>query len=310
MLSRLHERSQQLSSSAPPIHFYSSSGGNAGLAAATAAATLSLPCTVVVPLSTPALMINKIRGAGATDVIQTGVSWQEADDYLRDQLLGKDQSGIYVPPFDHEDIWEGVKSALVEIAAEWGTARKPPKALVCSVGGGGLLCGVARGLDAVGWGYAEYQPSSGIDALHSTVKTPTTIIAVETRGCHSLALSLEHNSHIALDEITSAAKTLGAKKVAKRAYDIGKQDRTKNVVLSDQQAARGCIVLADEERILAELSCGVSYAVCLDRKILEASIGEKVEPDDEVIVMICGGSNINTDLMAEMKRSYAGQAED
>ena len=255
-------------------------------------------------------MIDKIRGVGATDVIQTGASWQEADDYLRNQLLGKDQSGVYVPPFDHEDIWEGAKSALVEIAAEWGPARKPPKAFVCSVGGGGLLSGVARGLDAVGWGYSEHQSPKETNASHSKGVAPTTIVAVETQGCHSLALSLEHSAHIALDEITSAAKTLGAKKVAKRAFEIGQQNRTTSIVLSDAQAARGCIVLADEERILAELSCGVSYAVCLDRKILETSIGEKLQPDDEIIVMICGGSNINTDLMADMKRSYTGQAED
>lgn len=42
-------------------HFYCSSGGNAGLAAATSAAVLSRPCTIVVPMSTSQYMIDKIR---------------------------------------------------------------------------------------------------------------------------------------------------------------------------------------------------------------------------------------------------------
>lgn len=43
------------------VHFYCSSGGNAGLACATAAATLGQACTIVVPTLTSAYMIDKIR---------------------------------------------------------------------------------------------------------------------------------------------------------------------------------------------------------------------------------------------------------
>ncbi len=44
-------------------------------------------------------------------------------------------------------IWEGNASLVDELAA---TGRKPG-AIVLSVGGGGLLCGVQRGLVRNGW---------------------------------------------------------------------------------------------------------------------------------------------------------------
>ena len=44
----------------------SSSGGNAGLAAAYCAQELGLPITVVVPLTTPDFIVQKIKDEGAT----------------------------------------------------------------------------------------------------------------------------------------------------------------------------------------------------------------------------------------------------
>lgn len=101
-------RSRPPSSSPKPIRFYSSSGGNAGLAAVTAARSLGCECTVVVPETTTQLMINKIRAAGG-EVLQHGESWGEADEYLRAlmDMEGDVEEGVYCPPFDHEDIWEG-----------------------------------------------------------------------------------------------------------------------------------------------------------------------------------------------------------
>lgn len=94
---------QSVNSAPPdtPLHFYSSSGGNAGLACVAAASTLGYPSSVVVPLSTKPFMIDKLREAGATEVIQTGQTWFEADKYLRGEILARDPNGIYVPPFDH-----------------------------------------------------------------------------------------------------------------------------------------------------------------------------------------------------------------
>lgn len=122
-----------------------SSGGNAGLAVATVAERLNLPATIFVPLTTLPLMITKIRARGAT-VIVGGANWNEADVEAR-KLVTSDADGrtLYVPPFDHELIFEGNSTIVDELVDEFGVDAMPD-VIVCSVGGGGLLRGIQLGL--------------------------------------------------------------------------------------------------------------------------------------------------------------------
>lgn len=80
-------------------------------------------------------MIAKIRTAGASRVIQHGGSWAEADEFLREEVLANDPHGVYVPPFDHDDVRSGASTIVEEL-------EERPDAIVCSVGGGGLFSGI------------------------------------------------------------------------------------------------------------------------------------------------------------------------
>ncbi|KAI9652075.1 MAG: hypothetical protein M1831_007208 [Alyxoria varia] len=292
------------------LHFYSPSGGNAGLAAVCAAVALEYPCTVVVPLTTKAIFVDKLKSAGAHDVIQIGESWKETDAHLRNQILPTDPGGIYVPPFDHEDIWDGNATMIDEILEDWfdylGDAhdRPSPAAIIGSVGGGGLFCGVAQGL----FQYPLWAK-----------KVP--IVAVETKGADSLAASLHAGEHVTLDAITSQATTLGAKQVCKQAYDIaarqtedgfGGKGLVKSVVLEDAEAAMACWRLADDFKVLVELSCGVSVAMAyLDGgKRLEAALDRKLNAEDEVIIVLCGGSGVSLDQISQWKQQFGWMFDD
>ena len=59
----------------------------------------------MVPETTGELIRNKIIAAGG-NVLVHGRALPDADDYVR-ALVSKDPALVYVPPFDHEDIWEG-----------------------------------------------------------------------------------------------------------------------------------------------------------------------------------------------------------
>lgn len=267
-------------------HFYSSSGGNAGLAAVTAAVSLGRPATVIVPLTTPAFMIAKILTAGATQVLQRGVSWQEADTYLRDELLTKDPvNGVYVPPFDHPEIWAGNSTMIDEIEDQLPGGGRPD-AVIGSVGGGGLFCGIMHGLVKKNWA--------------DTVS----VLAMETQGAESLAKSLEKGSLITLPTITSIAKSLGATRVASEAFCLARDfPRVKSIVLTDAEAAMGCWRLADDERLLVEPACGVSVATCYDGR-LNSSLVPGLNKDSKVVVVICGGSNVSLEMLVEWKARY------
>ena len=268
------------------LMIYSSSGGNAGLAAVTAAHALGCPCTVVVPESTTELMIRKIKAAGGR-VIQFGESWAEADIYLRELMVSEAESGaegvvkgVYCPPFDHPDIWQGNSTIVDEIIAQLPNDAGIPAALVASVGGGGLLVGIQHGLER-----------------HSMGRIP--VLAVETRGADSLAFSLLHPEAPVLPRISSIATSLGARRVAAECQRIVAREGSniKSVVLEDWQGAQACIRFAEEERCVVEVACGISLAACYFGGVLEKALARKVEKTDTVVVVVCGGSNISLGLL-------------
>ena len=266
----------------PNAHFYSSSGGNAGLACVYAARSLGRPASVVVPLSTKPLMITKLHAAGATEVIQMGQSWAEADAYLREELLVKDPTGVYVPPFDHPEIWAGHSTVIDEIYTQ--LEGKAPDAIICSCGGGGLFNGVMEGLDRAAW-------------------SSVPVLVMETAGAESLYASVQAGELVTLPGITSQATSLGARRVSAKSFEYAQRENVKCVVLDDAEAAMGCYRLADDERLMVELACGVNVALCYDGR-LERALGRKLSPDANVVIILCGGSNVTVNMMAEWRKEF------
>lgn len=271
----------------------------------TAARDLGCGCTVVVPFSTKPLMVSKLRDAGASDVIQHGASWFEADAYLRTHFIdnqdgpaSKNRRNIYVPPFDHPEIWNGVGTLVPEIAGQLPPKREsddappfPADAIVCSVGGGGLFNGVMNGLE-------KYLQStrSGSGGRHIQV------LAVETEGADSLALSLRDGHLQSLPAITSLATSLGALRVAPQTLKYAQSPpagiEVKSVVGSDAEAAQGVIRVADESRLQVELACGISVEAAV-KKLREVM---ELRPDSRVVVILCGGCHITAEMIADFRQ--------
>ncbi|TQS32872.1 hypothetical protein Golomagni_06800, partial [Golovinomyces magnicellulatus] len=134
-----------------------------------------------------------------------------------------------------------------------GNEAKPTHvdAIVCSVGGGGLFCGIMQGIEEL------------------NLRDRTKVIAVETEGADALSKALEKKEHITLPGITSLATSLGARKVAKQAFEYGQQENVLSVVLPDSEAMKGCKRFVDEEHYLVELACGVCPAIFYNGKLKE-----------------------------------------
>ncbi|KAL2824449.1 tryptophan synthase beta subunit-like PLP-dependent enzyme [Aspergillus pseudoustus] len=286
------------------LHFFSSSGGNAGLAAVHAARDLDSPCTVIVPHSTKPMMIQKLRVAGATDVFQHGDSWFEADTHLRKTFIeGQDvdaagKRNIYVPPFDHPEIWQGAATMVDEIERQM-PAREgdgfPADVVICSVGGGGLFNGIIEGLG---------------QRMQSKQNGPKVrVLAVETKGADSLALALREGTLKPLPAITSLATSLGALQVApqtlKNAQSPPAGVEVSSVVGSDAEAARGSIRLADEARLQVELACGISVEIGSSATRLKELVPD-VTPETRVVIIVCGGSNVTAEMLAQYREKLQG----
>lgn len=262
----------------------SSSGGNAGLAAAYAAREYGLPITVVVPETTMAYTRTLLRNLGA-EVLVEGSSWSVANEYA-EILVEKREDAFMIHPFEGDSIHRGHATVAHEIFEQWDEATggndgnaSRPDVVVTVVGGGGLLMGIMNGMKDVGWG-------------------DVTIIAGETEGAASFARSLDEGKRVTLPGITSIATSLGATTVSRTLFEVVREEtqsdtpRVESFVTSDRQAIDGCVTLADTERILVEPACGVTVAYLLERA------GHLVGKN--VVLMICGGSNVTLSSLSQL----------
>lgn len=258
-----------------------SSGGNAGMAAAYVARKMGVPATIVVPCSSPQLVVQRLQDQGATVKI-TGRVWDDANaEALR---LAETEGLTYVPPFDHPLLWQGHGSMITEVAESLGPGVRPGAVLV-SVGGGGLLCGVIQGLKDVGW-------------------TEVPIIAMETVGADCFNAAVKAGRVVTLEDITSEAKCLGAKTVCTKAFEYsqGSELTIISETVTDQQALQAVETFLDEERVLVEMACGAALAAVysgLIRRLQDE--GRLPTPLGPLLVIVCGGSSIDMKQLADLK---------
>jgi L-serine/L-threonine ammonia-lyase len=237
--------------------FVSSSGGNAGIAAAHAGRRLGLPVTVVVP-ETSSLRARELIAREGAEVVVHGASFKEAN-ALAQSMLG--ESDAFIHPFDDPLLWDGHATMMDEV----DRAGLRPDVVVLSVGGGGLLCGVVEGLHR-----------------HRHTWGTVPVVAVETSGADSYARSLQLGTLLELPAITSIATSLGARKVSAQALELGHRHPIESVVVSDREAVDACLRFMDDHRVVVEPACGAALAVAY-------RAGELLSRFDRVLVIVCGG---------------------
>lgn len=252
-------------------HFVCPSGGNAGFAAAVAGVALGVQTTILVPQTTPASVQQAIRAIGAVVIVE-GTVWDEANQAA---LRLCDQPGtVYIPPFDHADIWDGNASLIDEVAGQLEF-----DAVICSVGGGGLLSGIALGLQRNGLSHIP-------------------VIAAETAGAASLQAAVQAGQLVTLPAITSIASTLGARRVAQQAFDWTRRHDIRCVTVSDAQAVAACLSFADDMRTLVEPACGAALAVAYQNLPVLAGF-------QRPLIVVCGGIGVDLGKLQGWKTQFS-----
>lgn len=251
--------------------FVASSGGNAGLAVAYAGRRLGLPVKVFVPEGTRSIVLEKLRQEAAEAVV-FGPVWDATDQMAR--KTAAELGYVYVSPFDHPLLWEG-HSTMIEEVAEAGVK---PGAVLVSVGGGGMLCGVVEGLHKVGW-------------------KDVPVVAIETEGAASYHAALKAAHPVTLDKIDTVASSLGAKRVAEQAVRWAEKHTIHSCLVTDMQAVAACLRFADDHRILVEPACGATLALIYDKDPI-------LEPFSSILAIVCGGNGVSLSLLDKWKSQF------
>lgn len=246
--------------------FVSSSGGNAGLAVAYSGRKLEVPVKVIVPKTTPPMMRAKLELEGA-EVIVHGENWNEAD--LLARKLCADFDGAYISPFDNPLIWQGHSSMIHEVER----SGYKPDAVLLSVGGGGLYCGVVQGLQDVGWNNLP-------------------VITAETEGAASFYEAVRAGKPVTLDRINTIATSLGARRVAEQAFQFSQKHPTHPQIVSDSDSLKACFGLVNDHRILVEPSCGATLSLLYQKHPI-------LKDYKTVLAIVCGGNSVDLSLLKQ-----------
>ena len=249
-------------------HFVCPSGGNAGFAAAVSGVALGIKTTILVPESTSESVRAAIEQIGV-ELIVIGNVWDETNQAAL--AMCRVEDAVYIPPFDHADVWDGNATVIDEVAQE-----AEFDVVICSVGGGGLLAGVVQGLQRNGLAYVP-------------------VIAVETEGAASFYAAVQAGQVVTIPEINTIATTLGSKRVAQHAFDLTKEHQIHAVTVTDKQATDACVRFVDDMRTLVEPACGAALAVAYENLAV-------LKPFKRPLIIVCGGIAVDLAKMAEWKK--------
>lgn len=249
MLNRL------LSNPIPPSGVIVASGGNAGIATAAAARELGVPCEVFVPeISSPAKRA-KLAELGAR-VVVTGAAYAEA---LQACLARQQETGaLLTHAYDQPEVLVGAGTMALEIEQQGGL----PDAVLVSVGGGGLIGGVAS------W----FGQRSRVVALEPE-RAPTLFKAREAGRPVNVAVS------------GIAADSLGAQRIGSLAWEVTQAQVRDALLLTDES------IRSAQLWLWKELKLAVEPAAALPLAALQS--GRYVPRSNETVCLISCGANLD-----------------
>ncbi|MHC1713379.1 MAG: threonine ammonia-lyase [Solidesulfovibrio sp.] len=112
------------------------SAGNHAQGVAYHAKQLGIPATIIMPATTPSVKVEHTRAHGAT-VVLAGETLAEANEEAT--RITAEQGLTFIHPFDDPQVMAGQGTVALEMLAE----TPDLDVIVCPIGGGGLISGVA-----------------------------------------------------------------------------------------------------------------------------------------------------------------------
>jgi len=229
------------------------SGGNAGIAVAHAARTLGVRAEVFVPESSSEAKRARLAQLGAVVTVR-GASYADA---LAASLERQRASGaLLMHAYDQREVVEGAGTLAAEVEADAGV---PDRALV-SVGGGGLIAGVA----------AWFAGRSRVEAL-------------EPRLAPTLSAALAAGRPVDVDVSGIAADSLGARRIGEIAWSVAQQHVAASHLLADDAIRSAQRALWNELRLAVEPAAALPLAALATGTV-------EPRPGEKILLVICGAN--------------------
>ncbi|MEQ8198963.1 MAG: threonine ammonia-lyase [Clostridiaceae bacterium] len=232
-----------------------SSAGNHAQGVAYASTLEGIRSKIVMPKNTPLIKVQSTKDFGG-EVILYGSVYDDA--YNEAKRIEREEKLFFLHPFNDKDVIFGQGTIALEIMED----MQDVDIIVCPIGGGGLISGIALAAK-------EINPS---------IK----IIGVQAEGASAMAQSFKKGSIVNLDKISTIADGIAVKCPGDLTYEFIREYVDDIVTVSDTELTESFLLLTEKHKLLAEPS-GVASLAAL----------KKLNVKNKKIVSIISGGNID-----------------
>ncbi len=237
------------------------SAGNHAQGVALAATKYGIESLICLPDGAPISKVEATKSFGAKVCMVPGVY---DDAYNEACRLRDEKNYTFIHPFDDENVIAGQGTIGLEIMNEMNDVD----AVICSIGGGGLISGVA----------------CAIKHLNPNVK----VYGVQAEGAASMYTSLKKGEIVTLDKASTIADGIQVKEPGELTYKYVKQYVDDVVTVSDDEISTAILTLIEKQKMVAE---GAGAAP------LAAVMFNKVPVKGKKVVCVVSGGNIDVTIL-------------
>ena len=240
------------------------SAGNHAQAVAYHATRHGIRSQIVMPLGTPLVKVTATRNYGA-EVILHGANFDEAMAEARRRC---DAEGLYfLHAFDDDAVIAGQGTIGLELLEQVPDLE----AVVCPIGGGGLIGGIA----------------CAVKSLRPAVR----IVGVEAQRVPSMKAAMEHHEPVTVPPGVTIADGIAVRRAGVKTLPLVAEYVDSIVTVDEEEIAAAILVLLEREKTLAEGAGAAALAALLQRRT--GLVGRRTA------VLVCGG-NIDVTLLSRI----------
>lgn len=242
-----------------------SSAGNHAQGVAYAASLLGVKSTIVMPENTPYLKVQSTKDFGGNVVLYGGCY---DDAYNEAKRIELEQGATFIHPFNDKDVIFGQGTVALEILE----TLPDTDVIICPIGGGGLISGVAL--------YAK------------SVNPKIKIIGVQAEGANAMQRSFKSGVLTSLDTVDTIAEGIAVKKPGDLGFSFIKEYVDDIVTVKDNTIIDSLLILTEKHKLMAETSGAASLAAL-----------KKLDVKGKKVVCIISGGNIDMLTTSSLIRS-------
>lgn len=241
------------------------SAGNHAQGVALSAKKLGCRAVIVMPVTTPQVKVEAVRGHGG-EVVLFGESFTDAYGHAKE--LESAQGLTFVHPFDDPDVIAGQGTIAMELLRQH---PGPIDAIFVAIGGGGLISGVA----------------AYVKALRPEIK----IIGVQTTDSDAMLRSVKAGKRVTLSDVGLFADGTAVKLVGEETFRIAHSGLVDEFITVDTDAV--CAAIKD---IFVDTRSIVEPAGALAVAAIKQYVADKKTQGETYAAILCG-ANMNFDRL-------------